>query len=391
MSDQTVEPAIWRQRLLADLAAAPPPDRSSGQAVADRVADILRPTGAMARLDEVAIWLAGWQRSRRPAVERPAALIFAGDHGVAALSAYPPEVTGAMVEAFEKGRASVSAMAEIVGAIVSVVDVGVGSPTGDIRVEPAMGQPRFQRSFDQGRAAVAALSESPGPPDLLVVGEMGIGNTTAAAAVICALLDCPAEMIVGRGTGVDDDGLAAKVAAVSQAVERFGGERLGDERFGGERLGGELLSGGVKPAQSHGGRALRAHVAAQGDAVVALEALRSLGGTELAAMAGALVEARCRSLPVLIDGFVVGASAMVVHHLHPEATGHVVAGHRSAETGHRAVLDHLELRPLLDLELRLGEASGAMAAVPLVQMACALVTRVPTFAEWFGPDHSPPS
>lgn len=357
----------WRELLDADLAAAPPADVECRHAAAERVADILRPAGALARLDEVAVWLAGWQRTITPSVDRPAAIVFAGDHGVASLSAYPAEVTASMVEAFEKNRASISAMAAVAGASVTVVDVGVGAPTADIRIGPAMDPDRFQHSFDRGRQAVRTLADGDGA-DLLVVGEMGIGNTTAAAAVVCALLDCPADRIVGRGTGVDDEGLAAKIAAVTQAVGRFN----------------TAMSG---PAGSGGGeRSLRAHVApTTGDATRALEALRHVGGTELAAMAGALVEARCRSLPVLLDGFVVGASAMVVHHLHPEASRHLWAGHRSAEHGHQAVLDHLELRPLLDLDLRLGEASGAMAAVPLVRMACALLSDVPTFAEWFGP------
>ncbi len=361
----------WRERLIADLTAAPPADVESRHAVAERVADILRPAGALARLDEVAVWLAGWQRTTRPAVERPAAIIFAADHGVASLSAYPAEVTGAMVEAFEKRQASISAMAAVAGATVTVVDVGVGAPTADIRVEPAMDHDRFRRSFDRGREAVSSLAggATDGPTvDLLVIGEMGIGNTASAAAVICALLGCPADMIVGRGTGVDDEGLARKIAAVSEAVARFADEQTVD------------IGSGT------GHRGLRAHVApTTGDAATALDALRHLGGTELAAMAGAIAEARCRSLPVLLDGFVVGASAMAVHHLHPEASRHLWAGHRSAEHGHGAVLDHLELRPLLDLDLRLGEASGAMAAVPLVRMACALVTEVPTFGEWFGP------
>ena len=358
----------WQRRLVADLAAAPPVDIDSRRAVADRLADILRPSGALARLDEVAVWMAGWQRTVAPSVERPAAIIFAGDHGVASLSAYPAEVTSAMVEAFEKNQASISALAAVAGATVSVVDVGVGEPTADCRIEPALGRSRFQTSFDRGRTAVATLADGDGV-DLLVIGEMGIGNTTAAAAVICALLDGPAEMIVGRGTGIDDEGLTRKIAAVTRAVTRF------------RTVLTEAGDGGAEAAPE---RSLRTHVSATGDATTALEALRHLGGTELAAMAGAMVEARCRSLPVLLDGFVVGASAVAVHHLHPEASRHLWAGHRSAERGHRAVLDHLQLQPLLDLDLRLGEASGAMAAVPLVRMACALVTEVPTFAEWFG-------
>lgn len=365
----------WQEQVVADLEAAPPPDLRSRHAVAERVAEILRPSGALARLDEVAVWLAGWQRTNQPAVDRAAALIFAADHGLASLSAYPAEVTAAMVQAFEKQQASISALAKVAGATVSVVDVGVGVPTADIRTEPAMDHARMQGSFDRGRAAVVDLIEDEGS-DLLIVGEMGIGNTSAAAAVVCALLGCPADVIVGRGTGIDDQGLERKIDAVSQAVDRFRRTHR-DAR-------------GATDRAPRGDRGLRDHVASTGDAATALEALRHLGGADLAAMAGALVEARCRSLPVLLDGFVVGASAMVVHHLHPGAGLHLWAGHRSAETGHGAVLDHLGLRPLLDLELRLGEGSGAMAAVPLVEMACALVTEVPTFGEWFGPT-SPPS
>lgn len=326
--------------LAQELAAAPGPDATSRAAVQARVDDILRPAGALARLDDLAVWLAGWQRTATPGIEAPAAVIFAGDHGVTAegISAYPAEVTGAMLEAFRQERASISALGRAAGARVSAIDVGVGRPTGNLRVEAAMDRSRFDESFGVGRAAVRALET-----DLLIVGEMGIGNTTAAAAVSAALLGPDATPFVGRGTGVDDGTFENKAKVVSDALSRIA--HLDDP----------------------------------------LEILREVGGTELVAMAGALVEARVRSIPVLLDGYIATSPAVVLHALNPSWLLHARAGHRSAEPGHTLVLDQLGLDPLLTLDLRLGEASGAMAAVPLVRMACALVTEVPTFTEWFGP------
>ncbi len=325
-----------------DLAELSDPCEMSTAAVAARAAEILRPAGALQRLDDLAVWLAGWQRTTAPAVERPAAVIFAGDHGVAAdgVSAYPADVTGAMLEAFGHGRASISAMAAVAGATVTAIDVGVGRPTANIRTEPAMDEARFTQSFDAGRQAVRVLDT-----DLLIVGEMGIGNTTAAAAVAAALLGRAPAQMVGGGTGVDGDVLTRKVAVVAEAIER-------------------ALSAGAGPEDP-------------------LKTLRHLGGTELVAMAGALFEARVQSLPVLLDGYVTAAPALALHLLNPTLTAHTRAGHASAEPGHRLVLDALGLSPLLALDFRLGEASGAMAAVPLLAMACKLVTDVPTFGEWF--------
>ncbi len=333
--------------LMAATADLPFPCADSTAAVEARVADILRPAGALARLDELAVWLAGWQRSATPAVERPAAVIFAGDHGVTAdgVSAYPQEVTGAMLAAFRQNRASISAMAAVAGADVVAIDVGVGKPTGNIRDEPAMDPDRFAISFQAGRDAVTEM-QAELRTDLLIVGEMGIGNTTAAAAVCGALLGRTGAEMVGAGTGVADDALANKVAVVDQAIGRAVAGRGPDEGS-------------------------------------PLEVLRQLGGTELAAMGGAMYEARCRSLPVLLDGYVTSASALALHRIDPTLTAHVRAGHSSAEPGHRLVLDALGLEPLLDLGFRLGEASGAMAALPLVKMACSLVNDVPTFTEWF--------
>lgn len=326
--------------LVAELQNAPAEDAESVAAVSDRAADILRPAGALARLDELAMWIAAWQRSDSPAIEQPVAVIFAGDHGVVAegVSAYPPEVTAAMVETFVDGRASVSAIAGVVGATVHVVDVGVGRPTGNLRVEAALTPERFVECFQAGRNAVSHLAV-----DLLVIGEMGIGNTTAAAAICTALLgdNYPTDIFTGPGTGIEAAALANKRAVVADAVARLGTDR--------------------NP----------------------LTVLCEVGGSELVAMAGAYAEARLRSVPVLLDGYIATAAALALHRLDNDFLANVRAGHRSAEPGHRAALDHLGLTPLLDLNLRLGEASGALAAVPLVQMACRLVTDVMTFAERF--------
>jgi nicotinate-nucleotide--dimethylbenzimidazole phosphoribosyltransferase len=315
------------------------PDELFATMVATRAANVLRPTGALARLDNIAAWLAGWQRTNRPRVERPIALIFAADHGVAhaGVSAYPPEITASMLEAFRSGVSSINVMASTIGARVEAVDVGVGAPTADLRVAPAMDAARFATAVRAGRAAVASTDA-----DLVVIGEMGIGNTTAAAAVCAALCGGDSADWVGRGTGVDEAGLARKIDAVDDARKRI--RRVTDP----------------------------------------VEVLRHVGGLELAAMAGAIAEARSRGLPVLLDGYVTAAAALPLAMVNADALAHCMAGHRSAEPGHRRVLQHLGLEPLLDLDLRLGEGSGAMAAVPLLQMACRLVTDVPTFDEWLG-------
>jgi len=327
--------------LLAELRRAPTADTDAAAAVSERAANILRPAGALARLDQLAVWIAAWQRTAAPSVERPAAVIFAGDHGVVAegVSAYPPDVTAAMVETFNEGVASVSAIAHVAGAAVHVVDVGVGRPTGNLRIEPALTSERFVECFDAGREAARQTDA-----DLLIVGEMGIGNTTAASAICMALLgdSHPADIFTGPGTGVDAAALANKRNVVADAVARLGAVR---DPF---------------------------------------TVMREVGGSELVAMAGAYAEARLRSVPVLLDGYIATAAALALHRLDADFLSNARAGHRSAEPGHRAVLDHMELTPLLDLDLRLGEASGAMAAVPLVQMGCRLVTHVPTFAERFG-------
>lgn len=326
----------WLRESLSNLS---PADTASGDAVRARAAEILRPAGALARLDDLAAWVAEWQRTTHPAVCRPAALIFAADHGVAAagVSKYPVDVTGAMLGAFRAGKSTISAFAAIAGASVDAVDVGVGRPTGDIRLEAALSAERFEECVAAARTAVDGLDA-----DLLVLGEMGIGNTTAAAAVAAALQGGDAVEWVGRGTGVDDEGLTRKQDAVIAAVQRI------------------------------------AHITDP------LEVLREVGGAELVAIAAAVVAARQRNLPVLLDGYVVTAAALPLALASPGSLDHCQVGHCSAEPGHRRLVARLGKQPLLDLGMRLGEGSGAMAAVPLVAMACVGITGVPTFGEWFG-------
>lgn len=330
---------VTASAIAAELTDAVDPDEASRTSATERCAAILRPTGAMRRLDEVAIHLAAWQRTASPHVDSPAAIIFAADHGVTAdgVSAYPSDVTAAMLAAFQASKASVSALARVAGASVTAIDVGVGNPTGNLRTESALSHERFANAFNVGRDSVATLDT-----DLLILGEMGIGNTTAAAAVTASILGGDSAIFVGRGTGVDDGAFAAKQRVVADAIAR------------------------VRSVTDP------------------LEVLREVGGAELAAIAGAMVEARVRSLPVLLDGYIASTPALALHKLLPTATANQLAGHASAEPGHRLILDELGLEPLLALDLRLGEASGAMAAVPLVKMSCALLNEVPTFPEWFG-------
>jgi nicotinate-nucleotide--dimethylbenzimidazole phosphoribosyltransferase len=317
----------------------PSPDSEAAAAVRERATRVLRPEGALARLDEVGVWLAGWQRTERPRVDDPAAVVFVADHGVAmeGVSAYPAGVTAAMLAALRDGVATANAIARSLGVRISVVDVGVGRPTGNLVGEPALDPASFVACVDAGRRAVGAVA---GPAcDLLVLGEMGIANTTAAAAVCAALFGGHGEDWTGRGTGVDEQGFARKVAAVEAARRRI--DHVSDP----------------------------------------FEILREVGGAELAAIAGATIEARRRSIPVVLDGFVATAAMAPLAAALAGALDHCIAGHCSGEPGHRLLLDKLGKAPLLDLGLRLGEASGGLAAIPIVRLAAACLTDVATFEE----------
>lgn len=320
-------------QLLRDLPAA---DRDAAAAVAARGATNLRPAGAFRVMEDTASWLAGWLGTTAPRVEQPHVVVFGADHGVASdgVSAYPAEITGLMVDAIDQGVATISALAKQVGAALDVVDVGVGDPTANIRHTDAMTPAEFDVAVHCGVDAVERADA-----DLLVFGEVGIGNTTPAAAVTAAVLGGPAGGWAGPGTGVEGDALAAKRAIVEESVQRVGP---------------------VDP----------------------LEALRRLGGKEIAAMAGATVAARHRRLPVLLDGFIATSAVVPLHAAVPGSLDHVRAGHSSAEPGHIRQLEAIAQRPLLQLGLRLGEGSGAVAAIPIVQLACAAVVDVATFEEF---------
>lgn len=324
--------------MLAELerAARNAGDDVSAKAVQARADNVLRPPGALGRLDELAVWLARWQQTTSPAVDRPRVIVFAGDHGVAAegVSAYPQSVTKAMVDALNSGIATASVMAERIGATLSVVDVGDGVPCGNIREVPALTPTQFEWAVTKGQEAVAALGDA----DVLIPGEVGIGNTTPAAAIVTALLGGAAHDWVGPGTGLNPRGVSHKTNVVQDAVGRVSG-------------------------------------------AAPLEVLRELGGWELAAIAGAVIEARERSIPVLVDGFVVTAALLPLELARPGFLDHCWPAHVSAEPGHRRLVARWGRRPILDMEMRLGEASGALAALPVLGLAADVVVRVATFDE----------
>lgn len=326
--------------LRAACADLPPPDAAARDAVAARQAELTKPPGSLGRLEALAGWLAAWQGRARPKLARVEVLVFAGNHGVTAqgVSPYPAVVTAQMVGNFAAGGAAINQLARLAGATLRVVPLALDTPTEDFTVAPAMSEAAFLAAVNEGYAAVA-----PGV-DLLCLGEMGIGNTTTAAALCAALFGGePAwaeQDWAGRGTGVDDAGLARKRAAIAAGLAR--------------------------------------HAAALADP---LAAARCLGGRELAAILGATLAARQHRVPVLLDGFVCCAAVAPLARLNGAALDHTLAGHASAEAGHRALLRALALDALLDLGMRLGEASGAALAVGLLRAALACHDGMATFAE----------
>jgi nicotinate-nucleotide--dimethylbenzimidazole phosphoribosyltransferase len=295
-----------------------------------------KPRGSLGRLEELAVRVAGIRGDANPGRLRAAIVLAAADHGVAAhgVSAYPQEVTRQMLANFEAGGAAVCVLARHVGADLRVFDLGVGAPTADISAGPAMSRERAEECVARGEAAAADLAaEGFG---VVALGEMGIGNTTAASALVARLLAVEPSAVVGRGTGVDDAGLARKVEVVQQALAAN----------------------------------------AEDDA---LGTLAALGGFEIAFLSGVASGAASRGVVVLLDGFITGAAALVAECLSPGVRDAMVAAHLSPEPGHRLVLDALELEPLLDLGLRLGEGSGAALALPLAQAALAILDEMATF------------
>lgn len=319
----------------AALAAQPAADPAARAAAIARDAQLTKPPGSLGRLEALAQWMAAWQGTDRPVCDRPQVLIFAGNHGIAArgVSAFPAAVTAQMVGNFAAGGAAINQLARVAGATLTVTELDLDRPTADFTQAPAMSEAEFCAAFSAGWDRV-----DPGA-HLVAPGEMGIGNTTAAAALALALYGGEPADWVGRGTGVDDAGLARKAAVAAEGVARHGGAGDG------------------------------------------LEALRRLGGREIAAMAGAIAGARHHRIPVLLDGFICTAAAACLAATAPGALDHVKAGHVSAEHAHGALLARLGLDPILNLGLRLGEGSGAALAIGIVQAAVACQSGMATFAE----------
>lgn len=320
----------------AALRALPARDERAVAEARARQAELTKPAGSLGRLEEIAVFMAGWQGTARPSAHRIRAVLFAGNHGVTArgVSAFPAEVTAQMVANFRAGGAAINALADLCGAQLSVVPLDLDRPTGDIATEPAMSEADCLAALNAGAAQVS------GDAELMFVGEMGIGNTTPAAALCAQAFGGDAGIWCGRGSGVDDAGAARKLAAVSAAVALHGPDCSGP-----------------------------------------FETLRRLGGREIAAMAGAILAARMHRVPVLLDGFICCAAIAPLVAANPAFTDHCLAAHRSAEGGHARLLAHFGLEPLLQLDMRLGEGSGAALAVNLVRAALATHNTMATFAE----------
>ncbi len=331
----------------------PPLDERAMDQASARQGRLTKPAGSLGRLEELAVRLAGITGRIDPPLDHAVVFTLAADHGVAAegVSAYPREVTAQMVLNFLRGGAAINVLARALDARVVVADIGVDAElprhaelravkvrrgTANITGGPAMSVDEANRAIEVGRELVRHEQL-----DIALTGDMGIGNTTSSAALICALTGLDPKLVVGRGTGVDDEGLERKLSAVRRALE------------------------------------------VNADAVAAgpIETLAAVGGLEIAGLVGVILEAASARKPVIIDGFISGAAALAAATIAPEATGYMIASHRSQELGHGAVLEKLGLRPLLDLDLRLGEGTGAALALPVIRAAVSLLNEMATFDE----------
>ncbi len=315
------------------VAAMPGPDAQAAAAARAHDATLTKPPGSLGRLEDIAEWLAAWQGRVPPMVTQPLVAVFAGNHGVAArgVSAYPAAVTKQMVENFSGGGAAINQICRVNNLGLKVFDLALDLPTGDITVEAALDERMCAGTIAYGMEAIEGV-------DLLAIGEMGIANTTVAAAIYCGLFGGEPGDWVGPGTGVDDDGLKRKRDAVAAALACHAGH-LDDP----------------------------------------LEVLRRLGGREIAAMSGAILAARLNRVPVIVDGYVASAAAAVLFAMDERALDHCLFGHVSAEPAHRRALERMGKAPLLDLGMRLGEGTGAALAAGIVKAAAELHAGMATF------------
>ncbi|MDK8462177.1 nicotinate-nucleotide--dimethylbenzimidazole phosphoribosyltransferase [Marinobacter sp. SS13-12] len=340
-------PPCWTQPL-------PKPNEHSSRQAAERQQTLTKPPGSLGQLEQLAIRLAGLQGVEQPTVDPVRITVFAGDHGVCeeGVSAFPQEVTAQMIANFADGGAAISVLAGHLNASLEVVNLGtvgevpvlpgvldqqIATGTANLAVTDAMTEAQACAALASGDAAAGRAAHA--GCRLFIGGDMGIGNTTSAAALACALLNRSPEALVGPGTGLDTAGISHKSAVVSRALKRHG------------------------------------------DNTDPLMVLASLGGFEIAALTGAILGCAARGIPVLVDGFIVSVAALVAVRQQPDLREWLVFAHRSAEPGHQAVLEALDAKPLLDLGMRLGEGSGAAVAVPLLRAACELHNRMASFAD----------
>jgi len=342
-------------RLEQTIAQIAPLNGEAMTAARARQAVLTKPQGALGRLETLATQIAGITGNPRPRLLEPAVVVMAGDHGVAAqgVSLYPAEVTPQMVLNFLRGGAAINVLARHVGARVVVVDIGVAIDlpphpdllvrkiahgTRDFSREPAMSREQAQQAVETGIAVVEEVIAA--GVDVVATGDMGIGNTTPSSAIVAAITGRPVAEVTGRGTGLDDAGLARKVAVIEAALALH------------------------QPDPSDG-----------------LDVLAKVGGLEIGGLAGVMIGAAARRVPVAVDGFISGAAALIACTLAPAVQPYLIAGHRSVERGHQAVFGRLDLEPLLDLGLRLGEGTGAVLAISLCQAACKVLDEMATFGE----------
>jgi nicotinate-nucleotide--dimethylbenzimidazole phosphoribosyltransferase len=333
----------------------PPLDLTAQAAARARQNTLTKPPGSLGRLEELSLQLAAITGQPHPSVARKAVIVMAADHGVTDehVSAYPREVTRQMVHNFLRGGAAINVLARQAGARVIVVDVGVAAElephpelvsrkvafsTQNMARGPAMTRAQAEEAVGIGLQVVAAEIET--GLDIVAAGDMGIGNTTASAAMSAALMGQPVAKVTGRGTGVDDAGLAHKTEVIERALSV---NRLNPED--------------------------------------ALDVLSKVGGLEIAGLVGVILGAAARRVPVVIDGFISGTAALVAARLAPDVKPYLIASHQSVEIGHRVILEHLDLRPLLGLNLRLGEGTGAVLAFHLIEAAARILNEMATFDE----------
>lgn len=316
----------------------PRADSVAAEAARAHQASLTKPPGSLGRLEELAVFMASWQSNARPRIERAQALVFAGNHGICAqgVNPYPQAVTALMVENFRRGGAAINQLCKAAGADLSVVALDLDRPTADFSQAPAMTEAECLDALNRGAAAAETAVDA--RADILILGEMGIGNSTVAAALTAALFGGSAADWVGPGTGADAAGMQRKIAAIDRGITRHRG---------------------LSP----------------------LATLAALGGREQAAICGAVLAARAHRVPVLLDGFICTASAAVLHAIDAQMLDHCLVGHSSAEPGHVRLLGAIGKRPLLDLDMRLGEGTGAALALGLVKAALACHNGMATFAE----------